>query len=57
MPQSAAQKNPGASPGKRYAVRRIGAFGQLEPCERQRHDAVAYNNAGAAGSWAGVDDA
>src|SRR3954462_8557365 len=45
---NAAQKNPGASPGKRYVIQRIGAFGQLKPCERQRHDAVAYGNAGAA---------
>jgi len=45
---NAAQKNPGASPGKRYVIQRIGAFGQLKPCERQRHDAVAYSNAGAA---------
>jgi hypothetical protein len=40
------EKNPGLSPGKRYVIQRIGAFGQLKPCERQRHDAVACDNAG-----------
>ncbi|MFM0013317.1 hypothetical protein PQR46_38120 [Paraburkholderia sediminicola] len=35
------KKNPGLSPGKRYAIQRIGAFGHVKPCERQRHDAVA----------------
>jgi len=54
---NAAQKNPGASPGKRYVIQRIGAFGQLKPCERQRHDAVACRSAGAAVSRAGANDA
>ncbi|CAH2801278.1 MAG: hypothetical protein CPDRYMAC_5247 [uncultured Paraburkholderia sp.] len=41
------QKIPASSPGKRYVFQRIGAFGQLTPCEWQRHDAVAYyGNAG-----------
>jgi hypothetical protein len=40
------QKNPGLAPGKRYVIQRIGAFGQIKPCERQRHDAVACGNAG-----------
>ncbi len=31
------------SPGKRYAIQRIGAFGVLKPCERQRHDALLAN--------------
>jgi hypothetical protein len=30
------EKNPGFSPGKRYVVQRIGAYGQIKPCERQR---------------------
>ncbi|MFM0199750.1 hypothetical protein PQR53_07685 [Paraburkholderia fungorum] len=42
------KKNPGLSPGKRYAIQRIGAFGQIQPCKRQRHDAVACSNAGPA---------
>jgi len=35
------KKIPAFSPGKRYAIQRIGAFGLVKPCERQRHDAVA----------------
>ncbi|WP_147394009.1 hypothetical protein [Paraburkholderia sp. BL23I1N1] len=48
------KKNPGLSPGKRYVIQRIGAFGQIKPCERQRHDAVACDNAGPAVRRAGV---
>jgi len=39
--KASGKKNPGLSPGKRYVIQRIGAFGQMKPCERQRHDAVA----------------